>query len=294
MSRLETFAAPDTDDRASLRRRDHPPRAPRARRLRAVDRGPCCGRGPLNTPTRTLAAQRGAGDRWETLSYGEARAKADALAQALLDLGLGPARPLMVLSRKLDRAPAAQPRRLHRGRAGDADQRRVLVDERGSRPHPGDRRTDATRAYLRRRRGAVREGTEACSGGHKRSLREAHAPERCGSMTCCAPRPQPAVGAGVRHAGPQVRRRTAVHVRLDRRAEGRDQHQPDAVLRPGDASADLAVLVERAAGTRRLAPVESHVRRQPQPQPRPVQRGHAVHRRRADRCRRCSPARSRH
>jgi feruloyl-CoA synthase len=33
-----------------------------------------------------------------TVSYGEARAKADALADALLDLGLGPDKPLMVLS----------------------------------------------------------------------------------------------------------------------------------------------------------------------------------------------------
>ncbi len=49
-------------------------------------------------PDRTLAAQRGAGDRWETLSYAEARANADALAQALLDLGLSSDRPLMVLS----------------------------------------------------------------------------------------------------------------------------------------------------------------------------------------------------
>ena len=32
------------------------------------------------------------------LSYGEARARADALAQAFLELGLGPDRPLMVLS----------------------------------------------------------------------------------------------------------------------------------------------------------------------------------------------------
>ncbi len=43
---------------------------------------------PPSEPPATLAA----------LSYGEARANADALAQALLDLGLGPERPLMVLS----------------------------------------------------------------------------------------------------------------------------------------------------------------------------------------------------
>ena len=49
-------------------------------------------------PDRPLAAQRDEHDQWATLSYGEARAKADALAQAFLDLGLGPDRPLMILS----------------------------------------------------------------------------------------------------------------------------------------------------------------------------------------------------
>jgi feruloyl-CoA synthase len=48
-------------------------------------------------PDRLLAAERdGAG--WRELTWGEARASADALAQAFLDRGLGPARPLMVLS----------------------------------------------------------------------------------------------------------------------------------------------------------------------------------------------------
>jgi feruloyl-CoA synthase len=49
-------------------------------------------------PARFLAAERGDGDRWIHLTYGEARRRADALAQAFLDLGLGPERPLMVLS----------------------------------------------------------------------------------------------------------------------------------------------------------------------------------------------------
>jgi feruloyl-CoA synthase len=93
----ETFAAPDTtiehrpDGAIILRARrelgDYEPSIAGVLRTRAAEH-----------PDRTLAAQRGAGDRWETLSYGEARARADALAQALLDLGLGPERPLMVLS----------------------------------------------------------------------------------------------------------------------------------------------------------------------------------------------------
>jgi feruloyl-CoA synthase len=48
-------------------------------------------------PDRLLAAERD-GDGWRELTWGEARASADALAQAFLDRGLGPDRPLMVLS----------------------------------------------------------------------------------------------------------------------------------------------------------------------------------------------------
>lgn len=93
----ETFAAPDTTiehrrDGAIILRAlqelgDFEPSIACVLRSKAAEH-----------PDRTLAAQRGAGDRWETLSYGAARAQADALAQSLLDLGLGPDRPLMVLS----------------------------------------------------------------------------------------------------------------------------------------------------------------------------------------------------
>jgi feruloyl-CoA synthase len=48
-------------------------------------------------PERVLAAERD-GDAWTAVTWGDARLRADALAQALLDHGLGPARPLMVLS----------------------------------------------------------------------------------------------------------------------------------------------------------------------------------------------------
>jgi feruloyl-CoA synthase len=48
-------------------------------------------------PDRLLAAERD-GDGWRELTWGEARANADALAQAFLDRGLGRDRPLMILS----------------------------------------------------------------------------------------------------------------------------------------------------------------------------------------------------
>jgi feruloyl-CoA synthase len=48
-------------------------------------------------PDRVLAARRD-GEGWRTLTWGDARARADALAQAMLDHRLGIERPLMILS----------------------------------------------------------------------------------------------------------------------------------------------------------------------------------------------------
>jgi feruloyl-CoA synthase len=49
-------------------------------------------------PDRPLAAERDAEGHWVTLTYGEAARKADALGGAFRDLGLGPEKPLMILS----------------------------------------------------------------------------------------------------------------------------------------------------------------------------------------------------
>jgi feruloyl-CoA synthase len=49
-------------------------------------------------PDRPLAARRDDRDRWVPLTYGDARARADSLGQSFLDLGLGPDRPVLVLS----------------------------------------------------------------------------------------------------------------------------------------------------------------------------------------------------
>ncbi len=48
-------------------------------------------------PDRTFLAER-AGDDWRRLSYADALTQSEAVAQGLLDLGLGPERPLMILS----------------------------------------------------------------------------------------------------------------------------------------------------------------------------------------------------
>src|SRR5881396_1048773 len=49
-------------------------------------------------PGHPLVAERAPDGSWRTCSYGEAVAAADAIGQALLDRGLGPDRPLLVLS----------------------------------------------------------------------------------------------------------------------------------------------------------------------------------------------------
>jgi feruloyl-CoA synthase len=49
-------------------------------------------------PGHPLVAERATGGVWRVCSYGEAVAAADSIGQALLDLGLGPGRPLLVLS----------------------------------------------------------------------------------------------------------------------------------------------------------------------------------------------------
>src|SRR5512142_1135144 len=49
-------------------------------------------------PGVPLVAERAADGSWRACSYGAAVAAADSIGQALLDLGLGPGRPLLILS----------------------------------------------------------------------------------------------------------------------------------------------------------------------------------------------------
>jgi feruloyl-CoA synthase len=53
----------------------------------------------VEAPARIWLAQRRGADRaWHRLSYGDAAATVDAVSQALIDLGMGPDRPVMILS----------------------------------------------------------------------------------------------------------------------------------------------------------------------------------------------------
>lgn len=50
------------------------------------------------TPDQPWIARRGADDEWERITYGTARDQARRIGGALLSLGLGPDRPLLILS----------------------------------------------------------------------------------------------------------------------------------------------------------------------------------------------------
>ena len=107
-------------------------------------------------PGHPMVAERTPGG-WRTCGYGEAAAAADAIGQGLLDRGLGPGRPLLVLSgNSVDHllvtlgAMTAGP--------GGAGQRGLLAAEPRPRQDPRDHRDDPAGRGLRRRRGAVRGG----------------------------------------------------------------------------------------------------------------------------------------
>ncbi|HUA47421.1 MAG TPA: feruloyl-CoA synthase [Solirubrobacteraceae bacterium] len=94
---LQTFTTPDTE----IKRRDDGTIV-LSSRLALPDWAPSITavlrKRAAEHPDRPLAAERSGQDGWVTLTYGEASRQADALAHAFLELGLGPEKPLMILS----------------------------------------------------------------------------------------------------------------------------------------------------------------------------------------------------
>jgi feruloyl-CoA synthase len=97
LTELETFAPPDI---ASERRDDGCTVLTSRHALGEVEPSitAVLRRRAAEHPDRALAAQRDSEERWTTLSYGEAEGRSRALAVAFRQLGLGPERPLMILS----------------------------------------------------------------------------------------------------------------------------------------------------------------------------------------------------
>jgi feruloyl-CoA synthase len=94
---LQTFVPPDIEierrDDGSIMLSSHRAAAETEPSIAAVLR-----RRADEHPDRPLAAQRDPDDHWITLTYGEAQGRARALAAAFTQLGLGPGKPIMILS----------------------------------------------------------------------------------------------------------------------------------------------------------------------------------------------------
>src|SRR5260370_15766153 len=73
-------------------------RSPQTRQPYARCVGEWLERWARQTPSRTFLGERDRSGSWRKLSYGEAQEAARAIGQALLDRGLGPQRPVMILS----------------------------------------------------------------------------------------------------------------------------------------------------------------------------------------------------
>ena len=147
-----------------------------------------------------------------------------------------------------------------------------------------DLRAGAARARVRgrgRRRSSARSGRHA-AGCRARGLGVAAASPPVHGVR----RPRGHGGDARRGRGARESRwrhdcQGAVHVGLDRPAEGRHQHAADALLEPGDDSVDVFLFLRRrASGAVRLAALEPHGGWQPQLRHRALQRRHALHRRR--------------
>ncbi len=104
-------------------------------------------------PDRVFLAERGPGGDWVELTWGEAGRKANSVAQSLIDRGLGPERPVLLLSgNSIDHALltlGALPGR----RAGGARVPGVLADEPGLRQGQAHRGAGEARAGVRVRPG---------------------------------------------------------------------------------------------------------------------------------------------
>ena len=134
-----------------------------ARALRGQPRPAAAPLGERGARPRVPGRARTRDGEWVELTWGEADRKANAVAQALLDRGLGPQAAADDPLRQRDRPRAADARRLPGRRAGGAGLARLLADEPGLRQGQAHRGAGQAGARLRGRRRAVRRRARAPS-----------------------------------------------------------------------------------------------------------------------------------
>ena len=242
-------------------------------------------------PERVFLAQRDASGAWRTLTY--ARRIDQSARHRRGAVGARPfaGAPDCNSFRQRYRARTPRPCRHACRHSLRADLGALLAAVEGFRQAQNHHRGSSARPGLcgerhrfrprHRRRGAVRRR----SRGHRKSA------GRSAGDAVRGPGER-AADAGGRSGACQDRsrhhRQNPVHLRLDRPAQRRHQHPADALRQPGDDRLRPRFRRRRAAGDRRLAAVEPHLRQQPQFQPRAAQWRLALYRRRQAAARRRS------
>ena len=183
-------------------------------------------------PDRPLAAQRDAEDRWVTLTYGEARRAATRSRARSLELGLGPERPVMILSgNSLEhllvslaayaaRAPAMPISVAYSLMSADHARIRAIAEL----TEPGLVFADDA--------GPFGPALSTHSAAQVPQVLVARG-DRDGALRLDEPaRPRRQSARWRPRSGRD--RQTPIHIRIDRHPQGGHQHPPDAVLEPGD------------------------------------------------------------
>ena len=221
------------------------------------------------TPEAPAFAERAPDGGWRRLSWAQARAQVGRIAQGLLDLKLAPQAPIVVLSDNALDHLLLMLAGMHIGRAGVHRVQRLLPADPGLHQDPRHPEHAGPGAGLRRRtpRSTGRRwpapGCDAPAGVQPR--RRA-ASRRAGLRRAWHARPRgPAVMRGLRGHHARHACQVPADLGLHRPPQGGDQHPPHAVRQPADDRAGLALPRAREAGAGRLAAVEPHLRRQPQP-----------------------------
>ena len=234
-------------------------------------------------PERIWLAQRGGADRqWRKVSYGEAKRIVDGLTQGLLNLGLEDGRPVAILSgNSIEHALMTQAAMQARLPAAPVSPAYSLMSQ--------------DHLKLKYLFDLIKPAVVMVQDGptFEKALKAldltgvtvvhvAAALRRHQERVLCRSRGNAGdeSGRGVdREDHARYRRQAAVHLGLDRHAQGRHQHPGDDVRQCGDDDAGAAARSERADRDRaRLDAVESHHGRQCRVPSDPGRWRHALYR----------------